>query len=128
MFLSLPNSDDVVFCLYLSLPASFSCASMCSVTGSTVIDFVGGVHSVPDRCGYTLMDPSVIPGFRVLGVFQERRRKDVSFLDRVILQLGTAGVQISLEQGGRVQVSYLLPQSHPSLILRQSLIKVVMGP
>ncbi|XP_074514400.1 alpha-tectorin-like [Sebastes fasciatus] len=82
-----------------------SCASMCSVTGSTVIDFVGGVHSVPDRCGYTLMDPSVIPGFRVLGVFQERRRKDVSFLDRVILQLGTAGVQISLEQGGRVQLN-----------------------
>lgn len=99
-----------VFCL--SLPTSFSCIlnSMCTVTGSTVIDFIGRVHSVPDRCGYTLMRPLSIPGLQVLGVFQERRRKDVSFLDRVILQLDSAGVQISLEQGGRVQVHSLLSQ------------------
>uniref|UniRef100_A0A671Z0P0 Zonadhesin-like n=1 Tax=Sparus aurata TaxID=8175 RepID=A0A671Z0P0_SPAAU len=79
--------------------------TMCTVTGSTVIDFIGRVHSVPDRCGYTLMRPLSIPGLQVLGVFQERRRKDVSFLDRVILQLDSAGVQISLEQGGRVQLN-----------------------
>ncbi|XP_029315301.1 alpha-tectorin-like [Cottoperca gobio] len=79
--------------------------SMCTVTGSAIIDIVGRVHSVPDRCGYTLMKPSSIPGFQVLGFFQERRRKDVSFLDRVTLQLDSAGVQISLEQGSRVQLN-----------------------
>ncbi|XP_036965799.1 alpha-tectorin-like [Acanthopagrus latus] len=79
--------------------------TMCTVTGSTVIDFIGRVRSVPDRCGYTLMRSVSIPGLQVLGVFQERRRKDVSFLDHVILQLDSAGVQISLEQGGRVQLN-----------------------
>ncbi|KAI4806020.1 hypothetical protein KUCAC02_010612 [Chaenocephalus aceratus] len=78
--------------------------TMCTVTGSAVINIVGRVESVPDRCGYTLVGPSVIPGFKVLGVFQERRRKDVSFLERVILQLDSPNVQISLEQGGRVQL------------------------
>lgn len=86
---------------------SFSCIlnTVCSLTGSTVIDFIGRVHSIPDRCGYTLMRPTSIPGFQVLGVFQERRRKDISFLERVILKLDRAGVQISLEQGRRVYVS-----------------------
>ncbi|KAL7384913.1 hypothetical protein ABVT39_011140 [Epinephelus coioides] len=79
--------------------------TMCTVTASTVIDFIGRVHSVPDRCGYTLMECSSIPGFRVLGVFQERRRRDVSFLDHVILQLDGAGVKIFLEQGGRVRLN-----------------------
>ncbi|XP_040913418.1 alpha-tectorin-like [Toxotes jaculatrix] len=80
-------------------------SAMCTVIGPTVIDFVGRTHTVPDRCGYTLMRPSTIPGFQVLGVFRERRRKDVSFLDRVIVQLDREGVQISLEQGGRVQLN-----------------------
>ncbi len=79
---------------------------MCTVTGATVINFVGTVYTVPDRCGYSLMRPLSIPGFQVLGVFKERRRKDTSFLDHVIVQLDREGVQISLEQGGRVQVSY----------------------
>lgn len=79
--------------------------AVCTVTGSTVIDFIGRVHSVPDRCGYTLLKPSSIPGFQVLGVFQDRRRRDVSFLDRVILQLDGERGQISLEQGGRVQLN-----------------------
>ncbi|TNN48969.1 Trace amine-associated receptor 6 [Liparis tanakae] len=74
--------------------------AVCSVTGSTVIDFVGRVQSVPDRCGYTLMQSSLFPGLTLLAVFQERRRKDVSFVDRLILQL--EGVQISMEQSGRV--------------------------
>uniref|UniRef100_UPI0037E8F125 alpha-tectorin-like n=1 Tax=Semicossyphus pulcher TaxID=241346 RepID=UPI0037E8F125 len=83
-----------------------SCAmiEMCTVVSSTVIDFTGKVQTVPDRCGYTLLSPASIPGFKVHGVFQERRRKDFSFLDRLILQLG-AGVQISLEQGGRVKLN-----------------------
>ncbi|XP_060940565.1 alpha-tectorin-like [Limanda limanda] len=73
--------------------------NVCTVVGSTVIGFAGQVQAVPDRCGYTLFKSTPIPGFQVVGVFQERRRKDVSFLKRVILQL--AGAQISLEQGSR---------------------------
>ncbi|XP_060945044.1 alpha-tectorin-like [Limanda limanda] len=78
-----------------------SCISnnVCTVIGSTVVGFAGQVHAVPNRCGYTLFKSTSIPGFQVVGVFQERRRKDVSFLKRVILQL--AGAQISLEQGSR---------------------------
>nr|XP_019961041.1 PREDICTED: uncharacterized protein LOC109641134 [Paralichthys olivaceus] len=81
-----------------------SCFSnnVCTVIGSSVISFAGQVQSVQDRCGYTLFKSSSIPGFQVVGVFRERRRKDVSFLKRVILQLDKARVQISLEQGGRV--------------------------
>ncbi|XP_062258103.1 uncharacterized protein LOC133966979 [Platichthys flesus] len=75
--------------------------NVCTVIGSTVIGFAGQVQAVPDRCGYTLFKSTSIPGFQVVGVFQERRRKDVSFLKRVILQLDAAGVQISLEQGSR---------------------------
>uniref|UniRef100_A0A8D3ACV9 Alpha-tectorin-like n=1 Tax=Scophthalmus maximus TaxID=52904 RepID=A0A8D3ACV9_SCOMX len=77
---------------------------MCTATGSTVIDFAGRVHSVQDRCGYTLFRSSLIPGFQVLGMFQERRRRDVSFMERVMLELAS-GVQISLEQGSRVLVN-----------------------
>ncbi|XP_053295190.1 uncharacterized protein LOC128455550 [Pleuronectes platessa] len=75
--------------------------NVCTVIGSTVVGFAGQVQAVPDRCGYTLFKSTSIPGFQVVGVFQERRRKDVSFLKRVILQLDTAGAQISLEQGSR---------------------------
>lgn len=93
-------------------PSSYSCVlnAMCTVTASTVIDFTGHVHSVPDRCAYTLMSSLSIPGLQVLGVFQERRRRDVSFLDRVILELNGGSDQISLEQGGRVYVSSLHEQ------------------
>uniref|UniRef100_A0A673AZ12 ZP domain-containing protein n=1 Tax=Sphaeramia orbicularis TaxID=375764 RepID=A0A673AZ12_9TELE len=76
--------------------------AMCTVTGPTIIDVMGHIHTVPDRCGYTLMKHASIPGFQVLGVFQERRRRDVSFLDRVIIHLSNA--KIFLEQGGRVKV------------------------
>lgn len=91
--------------------SSSSCVlnTMCTVTASTVIDFTGHAHSVPDRCGYTLMSPSRIPGVQVQAVFQERRRRDVSFLDRVVLQLHEGRGHISLEQGSRVSVSR---QSH----------------
>nr|XP_043906278.1 alpha-tectorin-like [Solea senegalensis] len=75
---------------------------ICTVTGFSVIDFIGRVHSIPDRCGYTLLGSSPMSGLKVVGVFQERRRKDVSFLEHVILQLESEGVEISLEQGGSV--------------------------
>lgn len=93
--------------IFLSVSPHLSCIfnGICTVTGFTVINFGGSVHSVPDRCGYTLLRPLIIPGFHVLGVFQERRRKDLSFLDHVILKLDGEGVQISLKQGSMVQVS-----------------------
>lgn len=83
----------------------------CTVTGPTVIDIHGQVSSVPDRCGYGLIWTPSAPDFHVLANFQERRRKDVSFLDSVTLQLDVPGVHIHLGQGGRVWVSYLQPQS-----------------
>uniref|UniRef100_A0A3P9J029 ZP domain-containing protein n=1 Tax=Oryzias latipes TaxID=8090 RepID=A0A3P9J029_ORYLA len=81
-----------------------SCAwnSVCSVTGSTIIDFSGKRSSIPDRCGYSLLRSPSLPGLHVTGVFKERRRRDMSFLDKVILNLD--GNEISLEQGGRVKV------------------------
>uniref|UniRef100_A0A3B4VDB8 Pancreatic secretory granule membrane major glycoprotein GP2-like n=1 Tax=Seriola dumerili TaxID=41447 RepID=A0A3B4VDB8_SERDU len=106
--------------LYLTTVFHFStCSSMelcqgdnqciiCTATGPTVIDVHGQVNSVQDRCGYTLMKTTSIPDFQVHATFQERRRKDVSFLDRVILQLDKPAVQINLEQGGRVQLGDLM--------------------
>lgn len=97
--------------LFLSLFASISCIldRICTVTGPTVIDFLGQVNSVDDRCAYSLMSGSSVPDLYVLANFQERRRKDVSFLDSVTLRLNKTGVHIQLEQGGRVQVSCLHP-------------------
>ncbi|XP_015801547.3 uncharacterized protein [Nothobranchius furzeri] len=76
----------------------------CTVTGPTVIDFNGHLGFVADRCAYSLMSDSK-NNFKVLASFQERRRRDVSFLDSVTLQLDDPGVQIHLEQGGRVQIN-----------------------
>lgn len=77
----------------------------CTVTGPTIIDVVGKLHTVPDRCGYKLMGHASIPDLEVRGVFKERRRKDVSFLHRVVLHLNSFDADISLEQGGRVKVN-----------------------
>ncbi|XP_008295177.1 uncharacterized protein LOC103368549 [Stegastes partitus] len=74
----------------------------CTATASTVIDLHGNVTSVPDRCAYTLLAEA---GVQVLAVFRERRRLDVSFLDRVILRLDEQNVDIQLGQGGRVQLN-----------------------
>ncbi|XP_069381902.1 pancreatic secretory granule membrane major glycoprotein GP2-like [Paralichthys olivaceus] len=74
----------------------------CTVTGSTVINFFGNATSIPDRCAYTLISHS---GVQLLAVFQDRRRKDVSLLDHVILRMDGPGVNISLGQGGRVQLN-----------------------
>ncbi|XP_037331410.2 uncharacterized protein LOC119219980 [Pungitius pungitius] len=76
--------------------------SVCTVTGSTLIDFHGEVHSVEDRCEYALMKPGGGPGVVLIGGFRERRRTDVSFLDYLTISQ-TAG-DIHLEQGGRVRV------------------------
>ncbi|XP_044027681.1 uncharacterized protein LOC122864393 [Siniperca chuatsi] len=77
---------------------------VCTVTGSTVIDFSGRVYSVPDRCVYGLMKPQQSSNFTLLAGFMERRRQDVPFLDHLILQLEDPGVNMYLEQGGRVRV------------------------
>uniref|UniRef100_A0A8C7XVY8 ZP domain-containing protein n=1 Tax=Oryzias sinensis TaxID=183150 RepID=A0A8C7XVY8_9TELE len=94
-----------------------SCAwnSVCSVTASTIIDFSGKRSSIPDRCGYSLLRSPSLPGLHVTGVFKERRRRDMSLVDRVILNLD--GNEISLEQGGRVKVltDFKLPLSSSPL-------------
>uniref|UniRef100_A0A3Q1IRN5 ZP domain-containing protein n=1 Tax=Anabas testudineus TaxID=64144 RepID=A0A3Q1IRN5_ANATE len=74
----------------------------CTVTGPSVIDFHSQVTFIEDRCAYSLLSTPLVPDFLLLANFQERRRKDVSFLDSVTLLLGSAGAQIHLEQGGRV--------------------------
>ncbi|XP_074506805.1 uncharacterized protein LOC141776867 [Sebastes fasciatus] len=78
--------------------------SHCTVTGPTVIDIHGQVNSVQDRCAYALMRTPLFPNLQVHATFQERRRKDVSFLDRVILSMENPRVDINLEQGGKVQL------------------------
>ncbi|XP_020775894.2 alpha-tectorin-like [Boleophthalmus pectinirostris] len=99
----------------------------CTVTGSTIIDVTGELHTVPDRCGYKLMEHASIPDLEVLGVFQERRRKDVSFLERVVLHLKSSNVDISLEQGGRVKVNdAVLPFNTPEKVVHG--VKVSKGP
>lgn len=91
--------------------ASTSCSSIsslgsvCTVTGPAVVDFQGQQNSVKDRCWYSLLRFPSGPDFQVLARFQERRRKDVSFLDGVTLRLNGSAVHIQLEQGGRVLVS-----------------------
>ncbi|XP_070786394.1 alpha-tectorin-like [Enoplosus armatus] len=75
--------------------------NVCTVTGSTVVDFFSRVQSVPDRCVYTLLKTK---GMQILAGFQERRRKDVAFLDHLVILLNGPGVKIYLEQGGRVRV------------------------
>uniref|UniRef100_A0A667XTE8 ZP domain-containing protein n=1 Tax=Myripristis murdjan TaxID=586833 RepID=A0A667XTE8_9TELE len=84
--------------------------TMCTVTGSTVIDLQGTARPpVRSHCGYTLLQPRAAggrsPAFAVVAVFRERRRRDVPLLDRVMLFLTERRTVISLEQGGRVQVN-----------------------
>ncbi|KAI4815518.1 hypothetical protein KUCAC02_005660 [Chaenocephalus aceratus] len=75
---------------------------VCTVTGSTVIGFHGAVHSVQDRCAYSLMQPEGSASFNLIAAFRERRRTDVPLLDHLILSL--PGVTMYLERGGRVRV------------------------
>lgn len=89
----------------LSISIRCSKPIMCTVTGFTVIDFYSRVHSVTDRCVYSLMKSQGSSQFELLAGFQERRRHDVMFLDHLILWLSESGVKIYLEQGGRVKVN-----------------------
>lgn len=75
--------------------------------GSTVVNFLNYVVSVPDRCAYTLLSES---GVELLAVFRDRRRKDFSLLDKVILRLDGPGVNITLGPGLRLQVNHPQPQ------------------
>lgn len=77
---------------------------VCSLTGSSVVDFNGIVHSIPDRCVYSLVKPQGSSSFELLAGFQERRRLGVPFLDYLKLSLQKPDVTFLLEQGGRVQV------------------------
>lgn len=78
---------------------------ICTASGPAVIDFTGEVDRVPDRCGYALLTLPSRPDFQVLANFQERRRKDVSFLDSVTVRVGGPDVDIQLGPNGMVQVS-----------------------
>ncbi|XP_015260644.1 PREDICTED: alpha-tectorin-like [Cyprinodon variegatus] len=102
---------------------------VCTVTGSTVIGFTSALHSVPDRCSYSLLKSSSLPGLHVLGMFTEKRRKDLSFLNRVILQLNKNGAEISLEQGSRVKVNgeFLTVGAKPQMVHSVELSKGEMG-
>ena len=88
----------------------FSCVLhfVCSVIGPALLTVRGGLEYVQDRCEYTLLSVSSDQNLTVTGTFRERRRKDVSFLDRVTLNLSSP---VHLEQGGRVVVSSRKPPS-----------------
>ncbi|XP_041821682.1 uncharacterized protein LOC121626989 [Chelmon rostratus] len=75
---------------------------ICTVTGPAVIDFNDQLKTVKDRCGYTLLTGSSIENLTVVANFQERRRRDVSFLDSVTLRLQGQD-DVHLEQGGIVK-------------------------
>ncbi|XP_061571875.1 uncharacterized protein LOC133425185 [Cololabis saira] len=77
---------------------------VCSVTGSHVIDRAGSGSSIKNQCAYTLLNHSGSFDLHVLAVFRERRRRDVLFLDHLIVHLPEDNVTMYLEQGGRVQV------------------------
>lgn len=89
--------------------------SICTVTGPAVIDFHGQQNSVRDRCSYSLLRIPSVPGFQVLANFQERRRKDVSFLDGVTLRLD--GSAVHLKQGGRVLLDDSALTLHSSVLM-----------
>ncbi|KAK7913718.1 hypothetical protein WMY93_013929 [Mugilogobius chulae] len=99
----------------------------CTVTASTIIGVTGQLHTVPDRCGYKLMEHASIPDLEVKGVFKEQRRKDFSFLDQVILHLKSPNVDIVLEKGGRVKVDGNLLQFDTSEKVVHG-VKVSKGP
>uniref|UniRef100_A0A3B3BK71 ZP domain-containing protein n=1 Tax=Oryzias melastigma TaxID=30732 RepID=A0A3B3BK71_ORYME len=76
----------------------------CSVVGPAVLDVHGQLNFVEDRCSYALLSA---PDLQIVAMFQERRRKDVSFLDGLILQMGRSDVHINLDPGGRVRLNNL---------------------
>ncbi|XP_041842000.1 alpha-tectorin-like [Melanotaenia boesemani] len=77
----------------------------CTVTGPTIIDIHGTFNSVGDRCAYSLVLDSWVPGFEILAVFRERRRSDVSFLESLTLRFINSSTDVLLGQGGKVLVN-----------------------
>nr|XP_057938323.1 alpha-tectorin-like [Doryrhamphus excisus] len=75
---------------------------VCTVTGSTIIDYSGNSTSVEDRCAYTLYTNSSV---QVVGIFKERRRKDVIFLNSVIVKVLDSETVIQLGPGVKVLVN-----------------------
>lgn len=97
--------SNFLFNLFFSV--SLRCAprlNMCVVTGSAVIDFFNRVHSITNRCTYSLIKPQGGSDFQLLAGFQERRQQNVMFLDHLILQLEEPDVVVYLGQGGLVEV------------------------
>ncbi|XP_034020962.1 uncharacterized protein LOC117505425 [Thalassophryne amazonica] len=97
-------ADDLILFLCMILLTSIRCElnTMCTVTGPTVIDFHGQATSVQDRCVYELMTPTDTLNVKILAEFRERRRRDISFLDGVIVQQLDSNVQTVLGQVGKV--------------------------
>nr|XP_057937853.1 alpha-tectorin-like isoform X2 [Doryrhamphus excisus] len=89
---------------FLTISQNDSCPinSVCTVTGSTIIDYSGNSTSVEDRCAYTLYSNSSV---QVVGIFKERRRKDVIFLNSVIIKLLDSKSVIQLGPGVKVLVN-----------------------
>ncbi|XP_055081039.1 uncharacterized protein LOC129456634 [Periophthalmus magnuspinnatus] len=69
----------------------------CSVTGFSIIDISGVLTSIPDRCGYSLLSRGD-GGLQLEAVFRDRRRRDVSLLDHLLLTVGSTHIHIG--QGG----------------------------
>ncbi|XP_061924731.1 alpha-tectorin-like isoform X1 [Entelurus aequoreus] len=77
--------------------------NVCTVTASNLVSFDANYSvSVEDRCAYTLFSE---PNVRVVGVFKERRRKDVMFLDHVIVHLMDSDSIVQLGPADRVKVN-----------------------
>lgn len=105
IFFSKFSFSNFLFELFFSVSLRcFPRLSMCVVTGSTVIDFFNKVHSVTNRCTYSLIKPQGGSAFQLLAGFQERRQQNVMFLDHLILQLEEPDVVMYLGQGGLVEV------------------------
>ncbi|XP_070849848.1 uncharacterized protein [Chaetodon trifascialis] len=89
---------------------------ICTVSGPAVIDFYGRLNDVQDRCAYTLLSGSTVSRITVVGYFRERRRRDVSFLDSVTLQLD-GDDDVHLEQGGVVKLGNTTQTINGSTVL-----------
>ncbi|XP_054642713.1 alpha-tectorin-like [Dunckerocampus dactyliophorus] len=76
--------------------------AICTVTGSTIIDYSQNSSSVDDRCAYTLYSNSSV---HIVTVFKERRRSDIMFLDRVFIELLDYDLVIQLGPGVKVLVN-----------------------
>ncbi|XP_068424979.1 uncharacterized protein [Clinocottus analis] len=87
---------------YYTVTARCGVLPVCTVTGSSVIDFHGRLFSIKDRCRYSLMNPRQGVGSVISAGFLERRRKDASHLDHVLIT--HSNKNFTLGQGGTAVV------------------------